>query len=132
MYALSLLCFLLFSCGINIGYLGNRYPSTEKVDVFVDAGAIKKPYTVIGKGYEEQRVYGFRSVETLQKKTVAKAREIGADAVLFQDYVLQQPGTTVRNTTRIDTLPGAVVSTSDTYAGPVVQTGRHILFLKYE
>lgn len=133
LYALFSSCLLFASCGIGISYLGNRYSPTDKVDVFVDAGAIRKRYTVIGKGYEEQRIgYGFHTVEYLQRKTVTKAKEVGADAVLFQDYVLQQPGTAVRSTTRVDSLPGSIVSTSDVYAGPVLQTGRQILFLKYE
>lgn len=125
--------FLLSSCGVSIGYLGNRYKPTEKVEVFVDVKAIKQPYTVIGKGYEEQRVgYGGNGIENLQRKAIAKAKQVGADAVLFQDYLLPQTGTVLQSTSRTDSLPGAVVTNSNLYASPVVQMGRQILFLKWE
>lgn len=129
----ALIATLLFSsCGVSVNYLGNSFEKTSQVDVYVDATAIKKPYTVIGKGYEERRI-GFRyNIEKLQGKAIQKAKQKGADAVLFQDYHLLHPGTSIRTTTKVDTVDKGVITTSNTHAGPVVSSGRNILFLKYE
>ena len=76
---------VLFSCGTRIDYVGKSATPTQKVEVFVDPSAIKKAYTVIGKAYVTYGV-GFR-METLQRQALQKAKEKGADAVLFQDAV---------------------------------------------
>jgi hypothetical protein len=117
------------SCGFRIGYLGNSSAPTEKVDVFVDPSSIKKPYSVMGKGFVEAAPFSRNSIEKIQNKAIKKARQKGADAILFEDYYLIQNGTTINNTTRIDTVHN--VSTSQTTVSPVVSSGRNILFLKY-
>lgn len=124
---------LLFSsCGTSINYLGNSFDKTSHVDVYVEQGAIKKRYTVIGKGYEQYSIYTRNYIEKLQAKAIEKAKQKGADAILFQDYYLLQPGTAINTTTKTDTLLKGVLTISNTYAGPVISSGRNILFLKYE
>jgi len=128
----TLLTVLLFSsCGVSVNYLGNSFDKTSHVDVFVDPSAIKKTYTVIGKGYEHYGVYSRFNIERLQEKTIQKAKEKGADAVLFQDYHVLHPGAAISTTTKVDTVSNGVVTTSNTHTGPVVSSGRNILFLKY-
>lgn len=131
-YLFFLAATCLCSCGVSLNYLGNTYSQTAHVDVYVEQSAIRRPYTVIGKGYERRLMAVDYNIERLQEKAVQKAKEKGADAVLFQDYYLLQPGTNISTTTRTDTLNKAVVTTGSTQVTPTVATGRQILFLKYE
>jgi len=120
------------SCGVSVNYLGNSFDKTSHVDVYVDPSAIKKTYTIIGKGYEKLNYFSRNGVEKLQSKAIQKAKQRGADAILFQDYFLLHPGTSISSTTKVDTVNKGVVTTSNTHAGPVVSSGRNILFLKYD
>jgi hypothetical protein len=126
----TLICFtaLFTSCGLRVNYMGSTASPTSQVDVYVDAANIKKPFTVMGKGYVEERVLTKRAEEKIQVKAIEKAREKGADAILFEDYYLvgQQASVT---TTTIDTVRTRVTGTA---SGPVMSSGRNILFLKYK
>lgn len=129
----TLLIILVFtSCSVSVDYLGDSFAKTSHVDVYVESAAIKKNYTVIGKGYEKLNYFSRNGIEKLQFKAIQKAKQRGADAVLFQDYYLLHSGTAISTTAKIDSLSKGVVTTSNTYAGPVISSGRNILFLKYE
>jgi hypothetical protein len=52
LYFFLVVAFVLSSCGVSVNYLGNSFQKTSNVDVYVDQGAIKKSYTIVGKGYE--------------------------------------------------------------------------------
>ena len=121
------------SCGVSVNYLGNSFNETSHVDVYVDPAAIKRIYTVIGKGYEQHYTsFSRNNIEKLQVKAIRKAKQKGADAILFQDYHVLHPGTAITTTTiKLDTLNRGVVTTGNAHAGPVVSSGRNILFLKY-
>lgn len=126
-YTFMAAAMLLFSsCGFRIGYLGNSSSPTSKVDVYVDPSSIKRPYTVMGKGYVERTIGTEGSAERIQAKALKKAREKGADAILFEDYFLVPPAASVAST-RIDS-----VRTSVSHSGTVLASGRNILFLKYQ
>ncbi|MES2882567.1 MAG: hypothetical protein V4676_10490 [Bacteroidota bacterium] len=131
-YTTAALLSVLSSCGVSIAYLGNQYEKTSKVDVFVDGSAIKKPFTIIGKGYEDQRVgYGY-AIEKVQEEAIKKAKEKGADAILFQDYYLSQPGYGYTSVTTADSIQRRVITTTSSQSKPIVSSGRTILFLKYD
>ena len=66
-----------------MGYLGNSYAPTSKVDVYVDANAIKKPYTIIGKGFIDPSIHGLSSLERMQENVVDKAKEKGAIPIVM-------------------------------------------------
>jgi aspartokinase len=119
------------SCGVSVNYLGNSFDKTSEIDVYVDPAAIKKNYLVIGKGYEKLSQFSRNGIEKLQLKAIEKAKQKGADAILFQDYHVFHPGTTISTAAIVDTSNRGVVTTSNTQAGPVVASGRKILFLKY-
>ncbi len=123
---------LISSCGVSLNYLGNSLDKTSHVDVYVDPASIKKNYSVIGKGYEKLSYFSRNGIEKLQVKAIKKAKQKGADAVLFQDYYLIQPGMSINTTTKVDTVSKGVITISNTNASPVFSSGRNILFLKYE
>lgn len=126
-----ILSVILFSCySAQVHYIGSNYSPTKKVDVFVDATAIKKPYTVMGKGYFST-VYE-RASERLQENAVYKAKEKGADAVLFQDVLLLSDGRSLSGVSKTDSVGRSSVTVSRTSISPVVTSKREILFLKYD
>lgn len=86
----------------------------------------------MGKGYQDNANYPLFTLERLQKKAVEKAKEKGADAVLFQDYYLSQPGYGYSSVTVTDTLSRGVITTTNSQAQPIISSGRTILFLKYD
>jgi hypothetical protein len=129
----SLLFLLIFcSCGARLNYLGSSFTPTKYVDVYVDASAIKRTYTIIGKGYME---YGFHTksrIEKMQSKAIEKAQSNGADAVLFQDYIIKRDGTNVQTITKTDSIGKGLVTVETGTIGPIISSGTNILFLKYD
>lgn len=131
-YILTAFLLSFSSCGLKIGYLGSTGVPTENVDVYVDPSAIRRPYNIVGKGYIESIVNTRYTVKKLQAKAVEQAKKNGADAVLFQDYYYQQPGTQIESTTRTDTVQKGIVVSTNTAVTQVISSGRNILFLKYQ
>ena len=130
LYYVFILSLLLSSCySAQVHYMGSSYQPTKKIDVYVDASAIKKPYTVIGKGYTNT-IYE-RALERVQDNAIAKAREKGADAVLFNEVYIVGDGSTISGTSRSDSIGKSMVTVSSAHVRPVVSSRREILFLKY-
>lgn len=130
-YSILILSVLLASCySAQVHYMGSSYNPTRKIDVYVDASAIKKPYTVIGKGYTNN-IYE-RALERVQDNAIVKAREKGADAVLFNEVFILRDGTSISGTSKADSIGKSLVTVSQAYVSPVVSSRREILFLKYQ
>jgi hypothetical protein len=129
-YTPLLTSFILCSCGLHINYLGTMSEPTEKVDVFVDAAAIKRPYTIVGKGYPDRWLGD--NTRNLQPKAVRVAMETGADAILFQDLYETESHTSVYSAVRgTDSTGKNQFVARNTTASPVISTRVDILFLKY-
>ncbi len=124
---------LLFSsCGPMVSYVGSSYAPTEQVDVYVDASAIKKNYTIVGRGHLNVPVGAtfYNNYEKLQKQAVARARKHGANAVLFLDRIFIATQTGVNSTYQYDTAGRR--THSSTIIGPVTHSQLEIHFLRYE
>jgi hypothetical protein len=129
----SLIPVIIFSsCGSHLNYLGSSYTPTKNVDVYVDASAIKRSYTIIGKGYMEYGYHTKSRVDKMQAKAIAKAQSTGADAVLFQDYIIKRDGTNVQTITKTDSIGKGLVTVETGTIGPIISSGTNILFLKYD
>ena len=126
LYLTGLAALLLSSCTYRVHYLGNSYAPTEKVDVYVDASVIKRSYEIMGKTLAPISPYG-GTPEKIQKKAIAKAKEKGADAVLFQDYLVAPA--TINPSLRADSIGK---SSGTALIGPSSDPGYMILFLKYK
>ena len=124
-YFCSLLILLFLSC-TKINYVGNSYDPTNNIEVFVDEGAIKRKYDVVGKGYVQNTT---TTPEKIQIKAIEIAKQRGADAILIKDYLV--PYTGVNTRVRTDTLDKAIINVGNT----VVRHGSLpefvVLFLKY-
>jgi len=130
-YSIVFISLSFISCGTRINYLGNSSAPTKNVDVFVDASAIKKPYTIVGKGYMEGFSLSKRAIEKMQKKALQKAKEKGADAILFQDYYMQENGTGIYSVSKSDSVGKGLVTVQNGSLSPIVTSKTDILFLKY-
>lgn len=128
----SLMLILLYSCGSHLNYLGSSYTPTKQIDVYVDPAAIKRSYTVIGKGYMDYGYHLRQRIDKMQEKAIAKAKAKGADAILFQDYFVQRDASHLETTTRMDTISRTLTTVENGSVGPVVFTATNILFLKYD
>jgi len=117
----------LFSCYSGIRYTGAAFPPTNQVDVFVTESAISKPFTYIGKAY---LTFGAFNPESIQRKSVLKAKEIGADAILLYDYAI--PGTHINSSFRSDSVGRSLITTGNTSVEPQNSQGFSIYFIKYK
>jgi hypothetical protein len=119
----------LFSCGMRLNYLGTSSSPTENIDIYVDPGAIKKSYTIVGKGYAEGISISKKSYEIMQKKAIRKAKEKGADAILFQDhYVIDN---SIQGIARTDSSANSLISIENSRVSTAVTVKPEIFFLKY-
>lgn len=127
----TLLLFACCSCGARLSYLGSSQTPTQTVDVYVDASAIERPYTIIGKGYMEYGLHARERIEKMQERAIEKARAKGADAVLFQDDYFLEKGSSVETVHQPDSAGRALLHVSTQNAGPFISSKTSILFLKY-
>lgn len=127
-----LLLLTLISCGVRLDYLGSSFSPTGHVDVFVDASAIKKPYTIIGRGYIDYGPYAKSRIERMQSMAVKTAKEKGANAILFQDYYLKHDGTSIQALSKTDSLDKGPATVPTGAVGPVISAGQNIFFLRYD
>ena len=101
--------------------------------MYVDAGAIKRSYDIVGKGYEIKTGNAINQ-EKMQELAVKKAKAKGADAVFYKLVYISTYGATAINTrAQTDTIHRGIITTSATSITPV--TGywhKEILFLKYK
>ena len=77
---LSMILFVS-ACGsdVDVDYLGNSYPPTSRVDVYFSEGDITEDYLVMGHATVDGG-----DAEELQEKLIEKARERGADGIIFE------------------------------------------------
>lgn len=80
--SVSLLPLLLLLNGcMTTYYVGDRFPASADVDVFYAAKDVKREYKVIGHISEDAQNIG--QEEKVKKRIIAKAMEVGADAVII-------------------------------------------------
>lgn len=130
------LAFILNACATTskpfsrVDYMGSRLPATDSVAVFVDAAAIEKPYTVIGKGFMKPSAMGWQALERVQQDAVAKAKANGADAVPIQDYII--PAVDYNTVVRADSVGNGVLALGNARASQAGMRDFTFLFLKYK
>ena len=82
--ALILLMILfLTACGdeVNVDYLGDSYPPTSQVDVYFSEDDVTEGYLVIGHATADGG-----DTEALQEKLIEKARDSGANGIIFEKF----------------------------------------------
>ena len=131
-YTVSLLAlFVLFvaACA-KIDYIGQSYPPTTRVDLYFSEQDIRQDYQVMGHVIAQANE-GI-SVERLQKKLEARAREAGADGIVIHGFDRIQTGetTTYNEETRRDEKKHSIAAITITSAEEERQI--RAMFIKYE
>ena len=78
-FILSMMLFIT-ACGSDVDYLGDSYPPTSHVDVYFSEDDIIEDYLVMGHATIEGD-----EAEALQEQLIEKARESGADGIVFEE-----------------------------------------------
>lgn len=78
-FILSMMLFIT-ACGGDVDYLGDSYTPTSHVDVYFSEGDVIEDYLVMGHATIEGD-----EAEELQEKLIEKARESGADGIVFEE-----------------------------------------------
>lgn len=123
-------CVLAFIPQSSYDYLGATYTPTDSVAVFVDAAAINRPYTIIGKAYPKNGYWINSTIKQMQKESITKAKAAGADAVLIQDYVVTAPS--VNTVQQTDSLGKGTITIANTSVHQNTVQRFNIYFLKYK
>jgi hypothetical protein len=74
--------------------------------------------------------YTKSSIEKMQTKAIEKAKQKGANAVLFQDYYLKETSASIQTTLPPDSIRRNFVQTGS--VNPIISSKTEILFLKYD
>ena len=90
--SLLLLLVLFVTACAKIDYLGQSYPPTTHVDLYFSEADIREDYEVMGHVIAQAGT-GI-SIERLQTKLEAKAREKGADGIVIHGFDRIQTGET--------------------------------------
>ena len=77
---LSMILFVT-ACGSDVDYLGDSYPPTSHVDVYFSEDDVTEGYLVMGRA----TVDGGDAAE-LKEELIEKARESGADGIIFEEF----------------------------------------------
>lgn len=124
---------VLFSGCMTTDYVGIKHAPTTQVDLFFDQADIDRPYTVMGELRIEGDNHLFMRSEKMQRKFVEKARERGADGVLFSPVTIRVTGETAHTsgTAHVDKKGRGWVSESTTTTADEVKELRGFL-IKYD
>lgn len=126
-----LLISVVFSSCYNIGYIGQSYAATDKIDVYITEQSIRKPFQYIGKGYLSLGS-GLITPEKIQQMAESLGKKKGADAVLITDYLTPNTnGTNITTVSKSDSSFSGTVHTSSTTVSPSVESNYNILYIKY-
>ena len=131
-WTVSLLAlFILFvtACA-KIDYIGQSYSPTTHVDLYFSEADIREDYQVMGHVIAQANE-GI-SVENLQKKLEAKAREKGADGIVIHGFDRIQTGetTTYNEETQQEKKKRSIAAI--TVTSPEEERQIKAIFIKYE
>ena len=131
-YTVSLLALLVLfvaACA-KIDYIGQSYPPTTQVDLYFSEQDIREDYQVMG--HVIAQAHQGISIENLQKKLEAKAREEGADGIVIHGFDRIQTGetTTYNEEIRREEKKRSVAAITVTSAEEERQI--RAIFIKYE
>ena len=104
------------ACGDDIDYLGDTYSPTTHVDVYFSEDDVTEAYQKMGHATAEKG-----DAEELQERLIEKARESGADGIIFHGIDRVKTG----ETTTVD-----AIGTEHTQNTRVLQV--KAVFIKYK
>lgn len=125
------LAFAAASCGVSTHYIGKSYPATASPDLFFDWADVPCAYETMGRIEASPRL--FRSIEDAQTAIEQKAREKGADGVVFTGIRNEvfNPTVTVTENTERDLQGGETRTITSSQDARVVEK-LQATFIKYK
>src|SRR6185436_12954664 len=109
------------------------YRPGDDPEIFVAESEIKRPYSVIGRGYIKAGVPSLGvNWNQVQKKAIKKGWQHGADAVLIVQKNIINPLPAFQTYGSVDSLGSGIQTYSRSEAYYPVSTWHDILFLKYK
>jgi hypothetical protein len=132
-YITLIFAFAFASCSpsYNYSYFGAKGTKTKDVAVYINANQILKPYKIIGKFFSDGGVYD----ENFQKKAIAKAKKVGADAICFKEVEVVVGKLTIIPTEPSSNLFDSIINIlvgSKTKIKNVIERQMDAYFLKYQ
>ena len=128
-----LLTVFFYGCATTIQYVGKSYTPGGDPEVFVSESEIKKPYSVIGRGYIKVGVPSLGvNWNQVQRNAIKKGWQHGADAVLIVQKNAVSPFPALQTYDSADSVGRAIQTYSRSEAYYPVSTWHDILFLKYK
>jgi len=129
---ICLIPLFILSCSTSIQYVGKSYNPGADPEVYVSESEIKRPYSIIGRGYIKTGIYT-RGINwnQVQRKAIQQGWQHGADAILIIQKNAVNPLPTVRTYGSVDSVGKSLQTNSVSEVYYPVSTWHDILFLKY-
>ena len=122
--------FGLCSCAVETTYIGKTYPATENPELFFSWNDVPGEYETMGRITAAPQLFG--NLEDAKKAIEKRAREKGADAVVFEGigHTVSEPTyTTTERVERND--DGSSTRTATTQRNVTVTNRLEATFIKY-
>ena len=129
---LPLLLIFIYSCSTTIQYVGKSYKPADDPEIFVAESEIKKPYSIMGRGYIRAGVSLGINWNQVQRQAIKKGWQHGADAILIVQKNAVSALPVYQTYGSIDSAGMGVQTHSRSEAYYPVSTWHDILFLKYK
>ena len=122
----------IFSCSTRIQYIGKSYKPGADPEIYVSESEVKRPYSIIGRGYIKTGIYSWRiNWNKVQREAIKQGWQHGADAVLIIQTNTINPLPTVRTYGSVDSVGKSLQTNSVSEVYYPVSTWHDVLFLKY-
>lgn len=127
--ALSAAC-TVSSCAVETTYIGKAYPVTDAPELFFSWDDVPEDYETMGHIMASPRFFG--TLEKAQSVIEKRAREKGADAVVFEGIGMTTSNPTYTTTEHIERNDdGSSTRTATTKRDVSVSTRLEATFIKY-
>lgn len=120
--------FLLTSCSVALNYVGKTYAPVAEPELFFSWADVSRPYETMG--YADAAPINFGTVEKAQAAIEKKARECGADAVVFVD--INNPGLTMTEQVTPNAAGGETRTVTTTHNTSLGSSVLKATFIKYK
>lgn len=128
---LSVAALCMASCSVQATYIGKSYPATDAPELFFSWNDVPYPYETMGEISASPRL--FKPLEDAQATIERKAREKGADAVVFENFGRDIPRPVYTTTEKIEPNEDGSKTRKATTTQSVT-TSNHLtaVFIKYK
>lgn len=122
---------LLTACGASVSYIGKSYPAVDAIDLWFDWKDVPCDYTTMGHIDASPGLMG--TIEDAQAAIEQRAREVGADAVVFEG-IRRNVSDPVYKTTEEskEGIDGSITRTSTTRKEQTISHTLMATFIKYK